>query len=105
MITAEITILIKIIIIDYATGVMAAILEKEVRSSIGMKGIFKKFGVILCVILCTYLDSSSILQNTAKITPVIITFFIFNEGISITENLKRLGLNLPEDLIKFFPKK
>lgn len=105
MINAEMTILIKIIIIDYMTGVMAAILEKKVNSSIGMKGIFKKFGIVLCVIFCTYLDNSNLLENTAQITPVIMTFFIFNEGISITENLKNLGLHFPEELINFFQNK
>lgn len=84
-----------IIIIDYVSGVMAAIVEKNLSSSVGYKGIFKKFGMIMIVALAYQIDS---FMNSDVIMTGAIFFFIANELVSITENYGRIGLPLPPQI-------
>ena len=84
-----------IIAMDYITGVMAAITEKNLSSAIGYKGLMKKFGMILVVALGYQLDQftgQTIIMSGA------IYFFIANELVSITENYGRIGLPLPPQI-------
>ena len=84
-----------VIIMDYLTGVMAAVVEKNLSSAVGYKGLIKKFGMVLLVVLAHQLDKftgQSIIMTGA------IFFFIANELISITENYGRIGLPLPPQL-------
>ena len=84
-----------VIIMDYLTGVMAAVVEKNLSSAIGYKGIIKKFGMVLVVALAHQLDQFTG-QNV--IMTGAIFFFIANELVSITENYGRIGLPLPPQL-------
>lgn len=84
-----------VIIMDYITGVMAAIVEKNLSSAVGYKGLIKKFGMVLIVALAYQLDQftgQNIIMTGA------IFFFIANELISITENYGRIGLPLPPQI-------
>lgn len=84
-----------VIIMDYLTGVMAAIVEKNLSSAVGYKGLIKKFGMVLIVALAYQLDQftgQNIIMTGA------IFFFIANELISITENYGRIGLPLPPQI-------
>jgi toxin secretion/phage lysis holin len=81
-----------VIIMDYITGVMAAIIERNVSSAIGFKGLIKKFAMILVIALAYQLDKFTG-QNV--IMTGAIFFFIANELVSITENYGRIGLPLP----------
>jgi len=96
IITPEFTVLLYIIALDYITGVGVAIFQKKVSSSIGRKGIFQKFGIIICVILCQFLD---LLGNTSLLT-IVCLFFIINESFSIIENLGKLNVPIPQILRK-----
>lgn len=100
---SELSVLLAIIVMDYISGLLAAIYEKKINSAIGRKGIFKKIGIILCVMFCILLEQSNI-PGAEAITPIIIIFFIISEGISIIENLKRINVPMPEQLTKLFLK-
>ncbi|SDX38882.1 holin family protein [Paenibacillus sp. CF384] len=81
---------------DYITGITAAIKEKKLNSSIGSWGIARK-GIMLVVILLAHrvdilLELSSIAMGGA------IYFYLANELISITENLGRIGVPMPDRL-------
>ena len=80
------------IIIDYISGVLQAIYNKKLNSQIGAKGIVKKVGYILIVIIATAFDTLN--GNTMAIRNVIIYMFIANEGISVLENLSQIGILL-----------
>lgn len=82
--------------VDYITGVCAAIVHKQVSSRIGAKGIAKKVG-ILCVVALATLIEKNIIDTTALRTAVIL-YYISNEGISIFENITRLGVPIPQKL-------
>lgn len=84
-----------VIIMDYLTGVMAAIVEKNLSSAVGYKGLIKKFSMVLLVVLAHQLDKFT---GQSIIMTGVIFFFIANELISITENYGRIGLPLPPQI-------
>ena len=89
--------LIAFVVIDYLTGVMLAIIKKEVSSEIGFKGIFKKVMIFLMVAIGHTIDAY-LIKNGGAIRTAVIFFYISNEGISILENSANIGLPIPEKL-------
>ena len=89
--------LIAFVVIDYLTGVMLAIIKKEVSSEIGFKGIFKKVMIFLMVAIGQTIDAH-LIKNGGAIRTAVIFFYISNEGISILENSANIGLPVPEKL-------
>ena len=87
-------VLLLLIVIDYLSGVLVALYEKKLRSSVGRKGIFKKFGIIICVVFCILIDTLQI-SGIPELKTLIILFFTMNESISILENLSKIGVPLP----------
>ena len=85
-----------VIIIDYISGILQAIYNKKLNSQIGAKGIVKKVGYILIVIIAAAFDTLN--GNAMAIRNVIIYMFIANEGISILENLSQIGILIPNIL-------
>ena len=88
--------LLIVIIIDYITGVMSAIYNKKLNSTIGLKGILKKFSYLIIVSLSVILDR--IVGDTGAIRTLVIYFFVANDGISIVENIGKMGVPLPKKL-------
>ena len=88
--------LLIVIVIDYITGVMSAIYNKKLNSTIGLKGILKKFSYLIIVSLSVILDK--IVGDTGAIRTLIIYFFVANDGISIVENIGKMGVPLPKKL-------
>ncbi len=84
-------------VVDYITGVMRAILEKKLSSSIGFKGIFKKFLIFMLVGIAHIIDLHIIKQGEAVRTATIF-FYAANEGISIVENCSAMGLPVPQKI-------
>lgn len=83
--------LLTVMIIDYITGICKGIYNKKLNSSIGIKGILKKLGYIVIVILATLFDNI-INDKSMAIRALVVYFFISNESISILENWASLGL-------------
>ena len=89
--------LVIVMIIDYITGVMSAFFNKKVNSRIGLKGILKKVGYLCIVALSVILDTIS--GETGVIRTLVIYFFVANDGISIIENIAKMGVPMPKKLI------
>lgn len=85
-------ILIVFMSLDVITGTMQAFVNKELNSSFG-KGLFKKAGVLICVIVGVQLDNLT--GQAGVFRSMICLFFVSNEGISIIENLGKLGVTYP----------
>lgn len=89
--------LIVFIVTDYVTGVLCAIVEKRLSSSVGFCGICQKVFIMALVgvanVLDVYMVGSGCVLRTA-----VIFFYCANEGISIVENAARIGLPVPEKL-------
>lgn len=88
--------LLIVIVIDYITGVISAIYNKKLNSNIGLKGILKKFSYLIIVSLSVILDR--IVGDTGAIRTIVIYFFVANDGISIVENIGKMGVPLPKKL-------
>jgi len=94
---ALITALLAVIVIDYATGISAAALQKQLSSKIGFCGLLKKITIFLLVGLAAILDHLVLATNGA-LRAAVCLFYIMNEGLSILENAGTLGLPLPDVL-------
>ena len=86
--------LITFICMDYISGVLVAIKRKKLSSAVGYKGILKKCGILLGVAVGHILDTY-VIKSGAGLMAACQAFFIANEGISILENLGRLGVKFP----------
>ena len=86
-------------LVDYLTGVIAAITEKKLCSKIGFQGVAKKVLMFFMVGIAAVLDAY-VLGGQSPVREVVIVFYIANEGISIIENSARLGLPVPKKLIE-----
>ena len=89
--------LIAFVVIDYITGVMCAIINRELSSAVGFKGIFRKVLIFLLVGIANIIDVQVIGTGTVLRTAVIF-FYISNEGVSLLENAGHLGLPIPEKI-------
>ena len=95
--------LIAFILVDYITGVTAAAVKRELSSEVGAKGIAKKVGELLLVGIGNVLDQQ-ILKQGAAMRTLVIFFYVANEGLSILENLGRIGVPIPKPLKDFLKK-
>ncbi|MBW7460184.1 holin family protein [Paenibacillus sepulcri] len=83
--------------VDYLTGVTAALMEKKGLSSlVGSWGLARKGIMLLVILLAHRIDILLELDNIAM--GGAIYFYLANELISITENLGRIGVPMPERL-------
>ena len=89
--------LVAFIVTDYITGVLCAIVEKRLSSSVGFKGICQKVFIMALVGVANVLDVHMVGGGCVLRTAVIF-FYCANEGISIVENAARIGLPVPEKL-------
>ena len=88
--------LILLMIFDYATGVIVAIVRKKLSSAVGFKGIAKKV-FILVLVAVGHILGRYVFGSGEACRDMIIGFYIANEGI--LENCATLGLPLPKQLI------
>ena len=89
--------LVALMVDDYITGVMCAIVEKKLSSEIGFKGIFKKV-LIFILVGVGHLIDTNLIGDGSVLRTAIIFFYCSNEGVSMLENAGRLGLPIPEKL-------
>ena len=95
--------LLAFILVDYITGVTAAAVKHELSSEVGAKGIAKKVGELLLVGVANVLDKQ-ILQQGAAMRTLVIFFYVANEGLSILENLRKIGVPIPKPLADLLKK-
>ncbi len=89
--------LIAFVVIDYITGVMCAIINRELSSAVGFKGIFRKVLIFLLVGIANIIDVQ-VIGTGAVLRTAVIFFYISNEGVSLLENAGHLGLPIPEKI-------
>lgn len=96
-ITGMIWALLIFAIIDYITGVTAAILEHNLSSEIGFRGITRKVLLFMIVGVANVLDVY-VIGSGGVCRSMVLVFYIANEGLSIIENVARCGVPVPEKL-------
>nr|DAW74442.1 MAG TPA: holin [Caudoviricetes sp.] len=89
--------LIAFVVIDYITGVLCAISDKNLSSEVGFKGICRKVLIFTLVGIGNIVDVY-VLGETGVLRTAVIFFYLSNEGVSILENAAHLGLPIPEKL-------
>lgn len=89
--------LIAFVVIDYITGVMCAIINRDLSSAVGFKGIFRKVLIFLLVGIANIIDVQ-VIGTGAVLRTAVIFFYISNEGVSLLENAGHLGLPIPEKI-------
>ena len=82
--------LIAFVVIDYITGVMCAVVDKNLSSEVGFRGIFKKVLIFLLVGIGHLLDAQ-VIGTGSVVRTAVIFFYISNEGVSLLENAGHLG--------------
>ena len=89
--------LVAFVSIDYVTGVMCAISEKNLSSRVGFKGICRKILIFALVGVANLIDVQ-VLQTGSILRTAVIFFYLSNEGVSFLENAAHLGLPIPKKL-------
>ena len=87
--------LIACMVVDYITGVCAAIYQRELNSSTGFKGILKKI-VIVCIVAVAHI--ADVVFGINAIREMAVGFYIANEGISILENAGKMNVPIAKNL-------
>ena len=91
--------LVAFIVIDYVTGVLCAIVEHNLSSTVGFRGIAQKVCILVLVGIANILDVH-IIGSGCVLRTAVIFFYLSNEGISIVENAARIGLPVPEKIVE-----
>jgi len=86
--------------IDIATGLIHSAIERKVSSKIAYRGFLKKATIMLVIIVANLLDLLTV-GGVPVFRTMAIFFYIGMEGISITENLTKIGVPLPRAMTKY----
>ena len=89
--------LIAFVATDYITGIMCAVADKKLSSTVGFKGIARKVLIFLLVGIGHMIDIEVVGTGSVLRTAVIF-FYLSNEGLSLVENATHLGLPVPDKL-------
>ena len=89
--------LIVFMALDYITGVMCAIMDKNLSSTVGFKGICKKVLILMLVGVANIVDVHVVGTGSA-LRGAVICFYLSNEGLSLLENAGHIGLPIPDRL-------
>lgn len=84
-------------VLDYASGVMKGFVTNTLSSDIGLKGLSRKFLIILILIGAVALDRL-IGMDQWFFRTMVCYFYVANEGLSLLENAVALGLPVPDKL-------
>lgn len=92
-------VLLGFIVFDILTGLLRAMKDRKINSSVNFDGLIRKAGELVGVVFLTFVD---LYFNTdGMLTKTGVGFLIVYEGISIIENFKQIGVNLGF-LMKYF---
>lgn len=90
--------LLVFVVIDYLTGVLASGKQGELSSKAGLKGIGRKCMIFMFVAMGHMADLHLSDGHAHLFRDGVITFFIANEALSITENAGKMGVPIPEPI-------
>lgn len=91
--------LICFIALDFITGVLTGVVEKNLSSEVAYRGIIRKLIEIIIVIASHMIDKY--ICGTGDVIMTAVCFlFISTEGISLLENAARLGVPIPNKLVE-----
>ncbi|MCH5210695.1 MAG: phage holin family protein [Oscillospiraceae bacterium] len=83
-------------VLDYFSGIIKAVYNKELSSEIGFKGLLRKVAILIVVALSHVVQT--FVGEKIPIREIVIVFYVVNEGISILENAAVVYPKTPEKL-------
>ena len=89
------TALLIFMVLDYITGLMCAIADKQLSSAVGFKGICKKVLILMLVGVAHIVDLHVVGTGDA-LRSAVVCFYLSNESVSMLENAAHLGLPIPD---------
>ena len=89
--------LLVLMVLDYISGIMCAIVDKNLDSRIGFRGICKKVLTLMLVGVANIVDIH-IVGSGSALRSAVICFYLSNEALSLFENAAHLGLPVPDKL-------
>ncbi len=95
---ATIKTLIVLIVLDYVTGFIKGIYNKNLSSEVGFKGICKKVVMLISVAAINSLQNGLGIYNI-PVREIFVMFLACNEGISLLENAVDLGVPVPKKIV------
>lgn len=107
--SAALSLLALLAVADFVTGIAASTVEgvqnpddktKGLSSKKGFVGIAKKAAMFMIIAIMYRIDVVLGLSGTLSLSAGAIYFYLANEGISLAENLGRIGVPLPEGFKK-----
>ena len=99
------TVLVICMGIDYATGVILALVfhaspkssEGGLDSNVGWKGLVRKVSTLVIVLVAHFVD---VLIGTEYIRDAVVIAFVVNEIVSILENCGLMGVPIPNIILR-----
>ena len=91
---ATVQLLIIMMALDYITGIAHSIVERKLDSSIGFRGLIKKFMMFLIIYVCHKISEPFGIHF--DLGEVVGLAYVFNEVLSILENCHRIGVPIPD---------
>ena len=91
------TALLIFMVLDYITGLMCAIADKQLSSAVGFKGVCKKV-LILMLVGVAHIVDLHVVGTGSALRGAVICFYLSNEGLSLLENAAHIGLPVPDKL-------
>lgn len=88
--------LIVLMVIDIITGIFKAIKNHNLWSRKSLFGYARKILIFLVIITANVIDQ--ILNLGGVLTVITVSFYLYNEGLSILENLAEIGVPVPAGL-------
>lgn len=95
---ASLKTLVVLIALDYTTGFIKGIYNKNLSSEIGFKGICKKVVMLISVAAINSLQNGLGIYNI-PIREMFVMFLACNEGISLLENAVAFGVPVPKKVV------
>ena len=92
-------ILLVFIIFDFITGTLKSFSNNTVYSKINKKGISSHIAIFL---FCIFFSWVFYIFKISEYSKVLITFYIVSYGLSIIENIGKMGIPLPKWLVEKF---
>lgn len=90
--------------LDLITGIVGAIKDGEqIKSSILRDGLFKKVGFVFCYalgVIINYAENLLTLPFGVDLVPVICTYTVITEVVSIIENISKINPDILPDKLK-----
>jgi toxin secretion/phage lysis holin len=86
--------LVFFVVLDYITGVLSGIKNKNLSSDVMYWGGIRK-AITLVVIMIAFMFDMLLNNSEPVFRTIAIYFYIGREGLSIIENLSKLGVPLP----------